>query len=107
MKNNIHIPVPRNIAESLFPRSPFSEVGQLDGMQANLLEDVPPHLAEHVVYEIRNMGCTFFNLVKTEGSSDPVHRIVTHRINASLPLLIKAKRLMSEWPITLRIIVAG
>ena len=70
MKNNINKSIPRNIAESLFPKLPFSEVSQLDGIQANLLENVPPHLAEHVVREIREMGCTFFDLVKQDGTSD-------------------------------------
>jgi hypothetical protein len=70
MKNNIHISIPRNISESLFPKLPFSEVSQLDGVQANLLENVPSHMAEHVVREIREMGCTFFDLVKEDGTSD-------------------------------------
>ena len=70
MKNNIHKSIPRNIAESLFPKLLFSEVCQLDGMKANFLENVPPHLAEHVVREIREMGCTFFDLVKEDGTSD-------------------------------------
>jgi hypothetical protein len=69
-EKNIHIPIPRNISESLFPKLPFSEVGSLDGMQANLLENVPSHMADHVVREIREMGCTFFDLVKEDGTSD-------------------------------------
>jgi hypothetical protein len=111
MKNNIHISIPRNISESLFPKLPFSEVGSLDGMQANLLENVPPHMAEHVVREIRELGCTFFDLVKEDGTSDilytestdthmlrRLYKLVTQRAGEAEPPLTMSEPKMGFRP---------